>query len=213
MRARRSSAWRRRFRWARSSSHERRALPSCRPSACSVTIVATGSSSATPSASARARSGKRWDDGSPPSSARSAIIRINGSTSSTSGATLRATEPLTIVAAGVVTPVGADLESFWSALLTGSDGITAIERFRVDDLRVGRGGEIKKLRHAPGIRVPECRASQLLVAAADDLLAHAVVDCAPERLGVVVGTALGGVDELEQALAHDRSARRAEASL
>ena len=40
-----------------------------------------------------------------------------------------------VVAAGVATPLGLDLDTFWSALCTGVDGISTIERFRVDDLR------------------------------------------------------------------------------
>ncbi|PYN36769.1 MAG: hypothetical protein DME01_07275 [Candidatus Rokuibacteriota bacterium] len=100
-----------------------------------------------------------------------------------------------------MTPFGADLDAFWSGLVTGSDGISAIERFPVDDLRVGRGGEIKKLRPLPGARRVGCRASQLLLAAAEDLLARSAVSAEPERIAVVLGTALGGVEELERALA------------
>ena len=68
--------------------------------------------------------------GAPPSS---------GSTSSTSGARPLRSEPVVVIAAGAVTPVGLDLDAFWSGLLAGSDGLSAIERFPVDDLRVGRG--------------------------------------------------------------------------
>jgi 3-oxoacyl-(acyl-carrier-protein) synthase len=107
----------------------------------------------------------------------------------------------------VATPVGLDLDTFWSGLLAGSDGISAIERVPVDDLRVGRGGEIKKLPPvAAGVR---SRAAALLIAAAADLKARAGLDAAPERIAVVVGTALGGVEELEHALAGDDSPRRA----
>jgi hypothetical protein len=100
-----------------------------------------------------------------------------------------------------VTPFGADLDAFWSGLVTGSDGISTIERFPVDDLRVGRGGEIKKLRPLPGARRVGCRATQLLFAAAEDLLARSAISAEPERIAVVLGTALGGVEELERALA------------
>jgi 3-oxoacyl-[acyl-carrier-protein] synthase II len=111
------------------------------------------------------------------------------------------------VAAGVITPLGGDLESFWSGLLAGGDALTAIERFPTADLRVGRGGEIKKLPAvATGIR---SRAAALLVAAAADLRVRARLAAAPERIAVVLGTALGGVDEIEQALTADASARRA----
>src|SRR5437667_6262788 len=114
-------------------------------------------------------------------------------------------ERIAILAGGVCTPIGQDVDAFWSALLTGADGISRIERFPVDDLRVGNGGEIKKLTRAiEWSRVPDCRASRLLVSAADDLLSQAgarPLPAAPERLAVVVGTALGGGDEGERALA------------
>ena len=112
-----------------------------------------------------------------------------------------------VIAAGAVTPVGLDLDAFWSGLLAGSDGVSAIERFPVNDLRVGRGGEIKKVPPiAAGVR---SRAAALLIAAAADLKSRAPIDAAPERVAVVVGTALGGVEELEHALAGDDSPRRA----
>jgi len=107
----------------------------------------------------------------------------------------------------VVTPLGPDLDSFWSGLLGGGHALTAIERFATDDLRVGRGGEIKKIPAvAGGIR---SRATALLVAAAADLRSRARLGAAPERIAVVVGTALGGVEELEHALDHDGTPRRA----
>ena len=107
----------------------------------------------------------------------------------------------------MVTPIGPDLDSFWSGLLAGGDALTPIERFRTDDLRVGRGGEIKKV---PAVAAAvRSRAAALLVAAAADLRSRARLDAAPERVAVVVGTALGGVEELERALAGDRTPRRA----
>jgi len=106
--------------------------------------------------------------------------------------------PVAIVAAGVATPIGLDVETFWSGLLAGADGLSDIERFPTADLRVGRGGEIKKLPPvALGIR---SRAAALLVAAAADLGARVRMDAAAERIAVIVGTALGGVEELDHAL-------------
>jgi 3-oxoacyl-[acyl-carrier-protein] synthase II len=91
------------------------------------------------------------------------------------------------------------------------DGISQIERFPVDDLKVGQGGEIKKLARTPeGGRTPDCRATRLLVSAADDLCARAgghPLPVRPDRLAVVVGTALGGVEEGERAVAGDRRRR------
>jgi 3-oxoacyl-(acyl-carrier-protein) synthase len=120
-------------------------------------------------------------------------------------------EPIAIVGAGVVTPIGGDLDAFWSGLLTGADGTSTIERFRVDDLRVPRGGEIKKLPEATADLA--CRASRLLATAADDLLARTPLDVDPAHVAIVVGTALGGVEELERALAGGHGARQAAAAL
>jgi len=122
-------------------------------------------------------------------------------------------EPVVAVAAGVVTPLGTDLDAFWSALVTGIDGISVIEGFPVADLRVPRGGEIKKLPPSLAVAPGACRATLLLEAAARDLRARASLDAAPARRAVVLGTALGGVEQLERALAGDRSARRAAAAL
>jgi 3-oxoacyl-(acyl-carrier-protein) synthase len=122
-----------------------------------------------------------------------------------------------IVGAGVVTPIGQDLDAFWSALLTGASAISRIERFPVADLRVARGGEIKKLhREREGAVQTGCRASRLLLAAAEELVAAAggaPLAPDPRRVAVVLGTALGGVEEGERALAGDRRPRRLAAAL
>jgi 3-oxoacyl-(acyl-carrier-protein) synthase len=123
------------------------------------------------------------------------------------------TEPVAVVAAGVATPLGLDLDSFWSALVTGVDGIGGIERFDVGDLRVGRGGEIKKLPPLRHGTPPRCRASALLLTAADDLLSRSALTADHARIAVVVGTALGGVEELERALAEVPGPRAAAAGL
>lgn len=117
-------------------------------------------------------------------------------------------EPVAVVAAGVCTAIGQDLDSFWSALLAGTDGISTVERFPVDDLRVGRGGEIKKLSAVDDwTGVPDCRATRLLISAASDLCTRAgrPLPFARERIAVVVGTALGGVEQGERTLAGDRA--------
>jgi 3-oxoacyl-(acyl-carrier-protein) synthase len=125
------------------------------------------------------------------------------------GVTRLRAEPVSLVAAGAVTPFGGDVDAFWSGLVTGGDAISMIERFPVDDLRVGRGGEIKKIRPLPGTRRVRCRATQLLLAAAEDLLARSAISAAPERIAVVLGTALGGVEQLERAMAPGGRARHA----
>jgi 3-oxoacyl-[acyl-carrier-protein] synthase II len=123
------------------------------------------------------------------------------------------TRPVCVLAAGVATPLGLDLDSFWSALVTGVDATSGIERFPVADLRVGRGGEIKKLPPLRHGTPPRCRASTLLLTAADDLLSRGALAGSAERVAVVVGTALGGVEELDRALGEAPGPRAAAAGL
>ena len=121
--------------------------------------------------------------------------------------------PVAVVAAGVATPLGLDLETFWSGLVAGVDGTSRIERFDVADLRVGRGGEIKKLAALADAVPTRCRASAVLLTAAEDLLSHAALAADPVRIAVVLGTALGGVDELDRALTESPGPRAAAAGL
>ena len=123
------------------------------------------------------------------------------------------TPPVAIVAAGVATPLGLGLETFWSGLVTGVDGTSRIERFDVSGLRVGRGGEIKKLAALADAASMSCRASAMLLTAADDLLSHAALAADRGRIAVVLGTALGGVDELDRAIHAAPGPRAAAAGL
>src|SRR4030095_7785954 len=129
----------------------------------------------------------------------------------------RVAQRVAAVAAGVTPPIGQDLDAFWSSLLTGASGISTIERFPVADLRVGRGGEIKKLHPIKRWdRVPDCRRTRLLLSAPAELIATAPPGRAtvePSRLAVVVGTALGGVEEGERALAGEGPRRRLRGAL
>jgi 3-oxoacyl-[acyl-carrier-protein] synthase II len=115
-------------------------------------------------------------------------------------------EPIAVTGAGVVSPIGQDLDAFWAGLVTGVAGITEIERFPVSDLRVTRGGEVKKLGRLPDEderRLPPCRASRFLVHAAREALVQSGLLGArpdPARVGVVVGTALGGIDDADRAV-------------
>src|SRR5262249_22784784 len=73
------------------------------------------------------------------------LLRRLGARRMTRGLAARV-RPVAITGAGVVTAVGQDLDAFWAGLVTGVSGISEIEGFPVVDLRVTRGGEIKKLR-------------------------------------------------------------------
>jgi 3-oxoacyl-[acyl-carrier-protein] synthase II len=110
---------------------------------------------------------------------------------------------IAITGMGVVSPLGYGVDTYWSGLLEGVSGITPIERFSTHDMRVGYGGEIKQLGATlPSDRpLPACRASQFLIHAATQAMQMARLHDQPapqQRLGVVVGSALGGIGEAER---------------
>jgi 3-oxoacyl-(acyl-carrier-protein) synthase len=116
-------------------------------------------------------------------------------------------ERIAITGMGVVSPIGHGVSAFWSSLIGGVSGISAIERFDTADMRVGRGGEIKRLPEPPeGSPLPPCRASQFLIHAALEAMQQAGLEPA-SGLGVVVGAALGGIGEAERFQAEPRDLR------
>lgn len=125
---------------------------------------------------------------------------------------LHQNDRIAITGMGVVSPIGQGVEAYWSGLVGGVSGISSIERFATDDMRVKRGGEIKHLNFTEALPserpLPTCRASQLLIHAACEALMMARLHdtpSAPQRVGVVTGSALGGIGEAERFLAspHD----------
>jgi 3-oxoacyl-[acyl-carrier-protein] synthase II len=108
-------------------------------------------------------------------------------------------EHIAITGMGVVSPIGHGVTAFWSSLIGGISGISAIERFDTSDMRVGRGGEIKCLADLPPDTppLPVCRASQFLIHAAVEAVRQAGLEPGA-GLGVVIGSALGGMGEAER---------------
>jgi 3-oxoacyl-[acyl-carrier-protein] synthase II len=114
-------------------------------------------------------------------------------------------ERIAITGMGVVSPVGHGVTAFWSSLIGGISGISAIERFDTSDMRVRRGGEIKCLAGLPpdAPPLPTCRASQFLIHAALEAMRQAGLQPGLD-LGVVIGSALGGIGEAERFQADPR---------
>ena len=117
---------------------------------------------------------------------------------------------IAITGMGVVSPIGQDVETYWSSLVNGQCGISLIERFSTEGMRVKSGGEIKTLRDLTGTFVhplPSCRASQFLIVAASEALQMAhwhETSLADQRLGIVIGSALGGIGQAEYLMERPR---------
>lgn len=107
---------------------------------------------------------------------------------------------------GVVSPIGNDLNSFWESLLSGRSGIRRIEQMDTTDYDCKIGGEVvgfdpgpwfnnhKDARRADRFAQLAMAASKM--AAADSGLQMDRID--PTRVGVMVGSGIGGLDTLER---------------
>jgi beta-ketoacyl-acyl-carrier-protein synthase II len=110
-----------------------------------------------------------------------------------------------ITGLAAVSPLGANLSEFWEGLTSGRSGIRRITQFDASDLPCQIGGEIPNflpedyMDRKEARRVPRC--CQLALAGAVDAMKDAGFDSRapdPERAGVFFGTAVGGVDSLEE---------------
>src|SRR3954471_16701605 len=106
---------------------------------------------------------------------------------------------------GAVTPLGLDVRSTWSAALRGESGIGWISTFDTDGLPVRVAAEVKGFDPTAVVSAKEARKLErnvlLGVAAGREALADAGLNgFDPARVGVVFGSAVGGVAGiLEQA--------------
>ncbi len=107
---------------------------------------------------------------------------------------------------GTVNPLGRDVEQFWTALMQCRSGITRIGRFDPSEFTSQIGGEVIGWKGVPPDKLDPResrrmdRFAQFAVAAAIEAVADSGLDYAKEditRCGVVVGSGVGGLEELE----------------
>ncbi len=106
-----------------------------------------------------------------------------------------------ITGVGAITPLGTGVEKLWEGLLAGRSGIRKIEHFDASDLACQIAGEIPDFVSTDHIPAREARrmsrASQIALAAIqmaveDAGLEEPIADS--ERIGVTLGTAVGGLE-------------------
>ncbi|RMG37159.1 MAG: beta-ketoacyl-[acyl-carrier-protein] synthase II [Planctomycetota bacterium] len=110
-----------------------------------------------------------------------------------------------ITGIGLVTPVGCGRDTTWRGLLEGRSGIRRLTRVEVDDLPVQIGGEVLDLQldaELLGEKVSPRkmdRSTQFVVAAALEALQDAGLPIRDlgERVGVIVGAGLSGLETLQ----------------
>jgi 3-oxoacyl-[acyl-carrier-protein] synthase II len=106
-----------------------------------------------------------------------------------------------ITGIGAVTPVGNDAKATWEAAVAGRSGVDYIQAFDASDYPVGIAGEVKDF-DSTGLASPKDlrrldRNVLFALAAAKEALADAGVNgYDPGRVGVVVGSGIGGFTQL-----------------
>jgi 3-oxoacyl-[acyl-carrier-protein] synthase II len=111
-----------------------------------------------------------------------------------------------ITGLGVVTAVGQDVESFWNNITAGKSGVGMIENFDVTEYPTRIAAEIKDFNLDKYVDKKEARRMdrfvQFAVAASIDALKDANLnikeDTDPERVGVSVGSGIGGLGTWEE---------------
>jgi 3-oxoacyl-[acyl-carrier-protein] synthase II len=117
---------------------------------------------------------------------------------------------------GMVSPLGNGVEETWAALITGRSGAGPITRFDATDFPVRFACEVKGLEVTTYVdprasrRMDRC--THLALAAARQAESDSALDvqAVAERVGVAVGTAMGGVESFEESVAqlNDRGPER-----
>ena len=110
-----------------------------------------------------------------------------------------------ITGLGAITPVGNNVETFWSNLKKGVSGIRKIEAFDTTGYDCQIGGEVRGFDPKPFFRNPKDirrtdRFAQLALAAAKMALDNSGIDLEKlnrDRFGVIVSSGIGGLKTLE----------------
>jgi len=113
---------------------------------------------------------------------------------------MSAAPAIVVTGLGVVTALGIDLESFWSALLAGAVGTRELTRFDTAPLSCHRGGEVRDLPGGGPACTGRSLAPRMAVRAAKEAVEDASLtteDIHAERCGVVFGSVMATRPSLE----------------
>ncbi len=115
-----------------------------------------------------------------------------------------------ITGTGLITPLGTGTEHNWRAMLAGKSGIGPITRFPAEALSARIAGEVKDFSAEQFMEKKEARRmdlfTQYAIAAAEMAMRESGLPVgtdkpsgyAPEKVGVIVGSGIGGIGSLEE---------------
>ena len=104
-----------------------------------------------------------------------------------------------ITGMGAISPVGNDIPTFWNNLKNGVCGIDTIRSFSTDDLPVKIAAEVKDFKpDSYGIDAATARKNDryalFALAASNQAMEDSGLQIEPERLGVYIGSGIGGMN-------------------
>ena len=110
-----------------------------------------------------------------------------------------------ITGIGVVSPLGNDLETFWSNLVAGKSGVDTITHFDPTGYATRIAAQVKDFDPTAWMERKDAKRNdrfvQLSVAAAQQAVTHAKLDVPasdPDRIGVIIGSGIGGIATFEE---------------
>ena len=103
-----------------------------------------------------------------------------------------------VTGVGVITPLGNDIDTFWKNILDGVCGIDFISKFDTTDFKVKIAAEVKGFDPTDYMEKSDARRSDpfsqyAMAAAVQAMKDSELTDINPERLGVYVGSGIGGM--------------------
>lgn len=118
---------------------------------------------------------------------------------------MSAARRVVVTGLGLVSPVGNDVASAWSNLLEGRSGIDRVTRFDASAFRVQIAGEVKNFNVDDYIQSKEARRMDVFIHYGIAASVQALRDCGldvtdgnRERVGVIVGSGIGGLPMIEE---------------
>lgn len=108
---------------------------------------------------------------------------------------------------GAITPIGNDMNTFWTNIKNGVCGIDKVTLFDASELKTQIAGEVKNFEPTEYIDKKEARKmdryTQFAVVAANEAIKNANIDMEKEdewRVGVITGSGIGGINTFEEQL-------------
>ena len=114
----------------------------------------------------------------------------------------------------MISPIGHTVEDSWKAALAGESGIKLNESFDTSDFAVKIAGSVRDFDISPYMNPKEARRIddfiQLGIAAASQAIQDAGLESHPsdaDRIGVVIGSGIGGINTIESTSQHTAKKR------